>query len=97
MIKKCTLQFNLFRVTTLHAQICYYQPISTSILDMLFVCCGSLSPVNLVMLGTEWYQYTDTDKDSHLSFTDGVNTLHAHIYEYHALHVALTIFYHPYI
>ena len=63
---------------------------------MFPVCCGgSLSSVDLVTLGTGGYQYTDTDQDPHLSFTDGVNTLCVCIY-FQDLYIMLTAYY-PYV
>ena len=48
-----------------------------------YVACvfvGGSPPVGLVISGTNWCWCADTDKEAHLSFTDGINTWHAQIY-----------------
>ena len=46
--------------------------------EICHMCVVGYSPlVNLVISGTDWCWCTDTDKELHLSFTDGVNTWHA--------------------
>ena len=93
-IRKCTLQ-----LVCLELILCMPKSI---ISDHIYlgiyktICCmcvvGGLPLVDIVILGTDCCWHAGTDKELHLSSTDGSNTQHVCIY-WVGFHIILTIHY----
>ena len=80
LIRKHTLQLVVWRCHSAcpHLLVNHTHPNAK---NMLHVCLWVVHPpVDLVISGTDWCWCADNDKEAHLSFTDGINTWHAHIF-----------------